>query len=242
MSRRSWRWGTSLVAWVLLLILPAPAAPAEPQVIKGRSPAPAAAREADRAYEQGLQAVAAGDYTRAVRTLQEVVKQKPEAAEAHYQLGLAYAGQGETDKAVASLEAALRQQPGLAPARVKLGEIYGERGLKFLREGEAVKAEAQLKAALQQNPQDDMAMSNLGVALGQQGRWAEAREAFQEAVTRNPNNTQAQFNLGVTCYLAGDKDGTTRQYALLSLLDPEAAAELFRLIQQTSSIAAPFRF
>ena len=58
----------------------------------------------------------------------------------------------------------------------------------------------------------------------------------------NPNNNQAQFNLGVTEYLMGNKNATVQQYTILTLTDPAAADELFRIIQGTSQVATPYRY
>lgn len=218
------------------------AQPPAPKVIKGTSQSPAKPGNVEAAYQQGLKALQAGKYRKAIEALEQAVKLKPDLAEAHYQLGLAYAGQGDQDQAVKKFQEALRLKPVFSPARVGLGAIYGQQGLNLLRQGDPAAAEGQLKAAVRQNPKDDKAFSNLGVALGQQNRWREAQAAFQKAVALNPRNSQAQFNLGIVYYVQGNKDGTTQQYAALTALDPAAAGIFFSLIQNTTTIATPFRF
>jgi protein O-GlcNAc transferase len=183
-----------------------------------------------------------GDYDKAVKAFQQSLAANPKSAEAYYHLGLAYDGQGDQDKAVKNLTKALRLKPNLSQARVALGQIYNQQGLNLLRQGNPAGAEAALKEAVTQDPKNDAALNNLGAALGQQGQLTRSLAALQRAVAINPNNNQAQFNLGVTQYTLGDKNATVQQYAILTLRDPAAADELFRLIQGTSQIATPFRF
>ena len=193
-------------------------------------------------YQQGLKYLNSGDYGKAVKAFQQALAANPRSAEGYYYLGLAYDGQGDQDKAVKSLTTAVRLKPNLSEARVALGQIYNRQGLNLLRQGNPGQAEALFKEAVAQDPKNDAAFNNLGVALGQQGQFARSLAALQKAVTLNPNNNQAQFNLGVTQYSLGDKNATVRQYAILTLRDPVAADELFRIIQNTSQVATPFRF
>lgn len=203
-------------------------------------PAPELAKDPD--YQQGLKYHQAGKYDQAVKALKKAQKKYPSAAELHYRLGLAQAAQGNQDQARASFEEALRLKPDYQEARGSLGELYSQQGISLLEKGDPTRAEAQLKEALSLNPQNDRAYSHLGVALAQQERWSEAVTALRQAVDLNPNNVEAQYNLGVAYYLMGDKDGASQQYAVTTLLDPEAGEELFRLIQGTSQTATPFRF
>jgi Flp pilus assembly protein TadD len=197
---------------------------------------------ADPSYQQGLKYLQADNYDKAIKAFQQVLKNKPDSAEVHYQLGLAQAGKGNQDQAVKSFQEALRLKPGYAEARLSLGGLYAQRGVNLLQQGNPEAAVGPLKEAISQNPKNDKAYSNLGVALAQQSRWGEAIEAMKAAVDLNPNNAQAQFNLGLSYYLTGDKDGAAQQYAVTSVLDPDAAEELFRAIQGTSQVATPFRY
>ncbi len=215
--------------------------PTQPQAQPGTQPAaPPAAT--DVAYQQGLKYLNSGDYDKAVKAFQQTLAANPKSAEAYYYLGLAYDGQGEQDKAVKSLTTALRLKPNFPQARVSLGQMYNLQGLNQLRQGNPGQAEAFLKEAVAQDPKNDAAYNNLGVALGQQGQYTQSLAALERAVAVNPNNNQAQFNLGVTQYALGDKDATVQQYTILTLRDPAAADELFRIIQNTSQVATPFRF
>jgi Flp pilus assembly protein TadD len=214
---------------------------AQPEAQPGTQPA-APPASTNVSYQQGLKYLNSGDYGKAVKAFQQALAAYPRSAEAYYYLGLAYDGQGDQDKAVKSLMTAVRLKPNFSEARVALGKIYNLQGLNLLRQGNPGQAEALFKEAVAQDPKNDAAFNNLGVALGQQGQMSRSLAALQKAVTLNPNNNKAQFNLGVTQYSLGDKNATVRQYALLTLRDPNAADELFRIIQNSSQVATPFRF
>uniref|UniRef100_A0A7C5ENJ1 Tetratricopeptide repeat protein n=1 Tax=Desulfobacca acetoxidans TaxID=60893 RepID=A0A7C5ENJ1_9BACT len=250
-------------AWLVGLLLLSPAFTwaqgKAPEIIKGTkkiSPKPSQAKPApaekeggppqelaaDPDYQQALKQYQAGKYDQAVKAFRQAQKKHPASAELHYQLGLAQAASGDLEQAKASFQEALRLKPDYAAARLGLGKLFGQEGVSLLKQGNSAGAEGPLREAITQNPQDDAAYANLGVALAQQERFREALEALKAAVDLNPNNPKAQFNLGVTYYLLGNKDGASQQYAIISLLDPEAGEELFRLIQRTSQVAAPFRY
>jgi tetratricopeptide (TPR) repeat protein len=214
-----------------------PAQPAQPAAKPGAEPA-----LADASYQQGLTYLEARDYDKAIKALQQALAANPRSAEVYYSLGQAFSAQGNQDKAVKSFKAALRLKPDLTKAHVALGEIYARQGLNLLRQGEPSRAEALFKEAIAQDPKNDGAFNNLGVAQFQQGRYTQSLSSLQKSVTLNPNNSQAQFNLGVAQYSVGNKNATVQQYTILTITDPAAADELFRIIQGTSQIATPFRF
>ena len=230
--------GTKMVA-PQPLAAPSAQPQAQPETASAPQPPPAGATASS---QRGLQYLKSGDYGKAVKAFQQTLAANPQSAEAYYYLGLAYDGQGDRDKAIKSLTAAMRLKPDFTEARVSLGQLYNVQGLNLLRQGKPAQAEAVLQKSVAQDPNNDAALNNLGVALGQQGHFAQSLAAFKQAVAVNPHNNQAQFNLGVTQYSLGNKNATVQQYAILTLRDPAAADELFRLIQNTSQVATPFRF
>lgn len=223
-----------------------PAGATSEPVMKG-VPAPEAqppteAAPTDPSFQQGRKYLEAGDYARAAKAFQQSLTANPNSAETYYHLGLAYDAQGDQDKAAKNLKAAMRLQPNFPQARVALGQIYNQKGLSLLQQGNLAQAESTLREAVTQDPKNDRAFNNLGVTLGKQGSYTESLAALERAVALNPNNSSAQFNLGVLQYTLGDKDATVQQYTILTLRDPDAADELFRIIQGTSQVAKPFRY
>jgi Flp pilus assembly protein TadD len=76
------------------------------------------------------------------------------------------------------------------------------------------------------------AYGNLGIAYGQLGRFAEAIQAFKQAIKISPDNAALHFTLGSVYLEAGDKDSAAKEYEILKTLDAEKANELLSLINK----------
>ena len=84
-----------------------------------------------------------------------------------------------------------------------------------------------------------------GAALVAQGRWEDARRAFERAVSWNPDLAAAHFNLGVTLGVLGRSDealGAYRRAIRLAPMMVEAmvnlGVELFKRGQTTEALAS----
>ena len=75
--------------------------------------------------------------------------------------------------------------------------------------------EAHARARIAAKPKDGAAQNLLGIALGNQGKAAEARAAFEAAVALDPKLGQAWFNLILDRAGAGDGPGTRKAFAEL---------------------------
>ena len=67
----------------------------------------------------------------------------------------------------------------------------------LLRQKHYDEAEKQLKAALAINARNPYAYNLMGIALREQGKFADARVAYEAALAIDPNYAKAHFNLGV---------------------------------------------
>lgn len=224
-----------------ILALPLEARAEGPVVIRGGR-AVKESPTAASAFRQGLAELERGNYEAAVKALRKAAAENPQAAETHYRLGLAYQGLGDEASALVHLRKAVALDGSFAPAREALGRLCAAQGARLLREGQTEQALDLLKEAVRYSPKHDEAYNNLGVALSRQGRIGEALDAFQQAVALNPGNIPAHYNLGLVYYALGNKDAAVTQYTLLTLQDPAAAAELFRLIQGTTRALPAFRY
>lgn len=84
--------------------------------------------------------------------------------------------------------------------------------------------EAHARARIAAKPKDGAAQNLLGIALGNQGKAAEARAAFEAAVALDPKLGQAWFNLILDRAGAGDGPGTRKAFAELKKASPLIAA------------------
>ena len=59
-----------------------------------------------------------------------------------------------------------------------------------------------------------------GAALGGQGKWADAIEAYRKCVELDPENSKAWAALGSACFRSGDYNGAIPMYRKTIELDP----------------------
>ena len=97
-----------------------------------------------------------------------------------------------------------------------------EQALIHFRAGRLVDAEQGYREALLLNPRSAVVLSNLGLALEQQGRRDEAILLFREALAIDPNHTNACINLGMSLYKMEDWFGAETAYRQAIMLQPDS--------------------
>ena len=113
---------------------------------------------------------------------------EPEArkrARIRVQLASGYFEQGQTNVALDELKQAIATDPGFA-------EAYNLRGLIYMRLNDPRLAEDSFRRAVALNPRDSDALHNFGWFFCQQGRFAEAEQAFAQALTSPVYGDQAK--------------------------------------------------
>jgi tetratricopeptide (TPR) repeat protein len=98
-----------------------------------------------QAYQAGITALQAQQYTQAIRHLRTARRAAPNDGVINYALGLAYAGAGETDDARSTFERAVRADNAPPGARLQLGLIYLQAGER----DRAVEQQTALASAVQ---------------------------------------------------------------------------------------------
>lgn len=109
-------------------------------------------------------------------------------------IGRTYRDAGHYERARAELRAALALNPRLRHAHYYLGMVAARQGER------AALAEAieEFRAELALAPQDPLATLELGVALAESQRWAEALPHLQAAARSDPPHARALYYLGRT--------------------------------------------
>lgn len=79
-------------------------------------------------YEKGYGYLKAGDYKKAIKAFESVVKEHPTHAMAYNNMGYSYRKLKQYDKAIALYDKALAIDPNLAEAHEYIGEAYLEIG------------------------------------------------------------------------------------------------------------------
>ena len=82
----------------------------------------------------------------------------------------------------------------------------------LIRQQRWIDAESALRSALRLDPKNDMAHSNLGVALATTRDIDGAIAEFREALRLNPTSADAHANPGTALGIKGDVDGAITEY------------------------------
>jgi type IV pilus assembly protein PilF len=141
-----------------------------------------------------------------------------ENAQIHYDLGVsAMENAHDTQAALRELQAAVQANPDLGDAYNALGLVYH---LMLHRPEEAV---TNYQKALKLDPRNSEAANNLGAALTDLGRYAEAAAMFQRALSNDLYRTPyiAQGNLGWALYKSGDAAGGIGHLKTAVQINPE---------------------
>lgn len=122
---------------------------------------------------------------------------------------------GEYKKGTDLLNTVAQRAPGDAAPYINLAVAYE-------RMGNLSAAEENLKKALNINPEHPVANTEYGLIYRKTGRFAQARESYERALTRYPGFLPARKNLGILCdiYLR-DLQCALTQYRIYAAAVPD---------------------
>jgi Flp pilus assembly protein TadD len=151
-------------------------------------------RQPDRGEVIGLLAdayFAQGAHEDAMRAYRDFLTLNPDHPDALANLGVLYAAAGRLDDAIAQFRRAVRIRPDDFQATVNLAQALLDRG-----RSEDVDEAAGLAASLAAGaPTEARARSLLGLAFERQGRLADARAAYEQALALEPGHAPAREGL-----------------------------------------------
>ncbi len=90
----------------------------------GSNPMDASTGQVQAEYEAGYRALKAGDYKKAIKSFEQVLKDNPSHAMAYSNMGFAHRKLGQYDRAITLYHKALALEPNLAEAHEYIGEAY----------------------------------------------------------------------------------------------------------------------
>jgi len=106
----------------------------------------------------------------------------------------------------------------LAKVRPRDSNVYSDWGYSYYLRNNWTDAEKQLRHALELNSHNEHAHCNLGLVLGQQGRYPEAMREFQAAPM---NEAEAHCNLAFVYWSQNKIDDAQRECRLARQMDPQ---------------------
>jgi tetratricopeptide (TPR) repeat protein len=176
-------------------------------------------------FNAGLDQLHLGQPKEAAICFEQVLRMKPDDAEAHNNLGNALSQiPGRLPDAMAEFEAALRLKPDYAEAHNNLGNALSQ------IPGRLPDAVVEFETALRLQPDYALAHYNLGNAFARLGRWPEAMAQYEAALRIDPDYAEAHGNLGnVLLSLPGRLPDAIAQYEAALRLKPDSAETHFNL-------------
>ncbi len=141
---------------------------------------------------------AAGDIAGSVEHLQAAAQRLPADADIQFELALSLNRGDDTAAVLAAYQRAIAIDPAHHGSLVNCGLVY----LSQLAEPQ--RAAEYFGAAAAAHPQSVAAQANLGLALQEQGCFAEALAHYERLLTRDPAVIEYRWNRGLAHLLQGD--------------------------------------
>lgn len=165
---------------------------------------------ADTAYRET-------NYDQAINNYAEVIRLKPDAAEAFNGRGGAYYFKGSNDLALADFNEAIRLKPDFDKA-------FNNRGTLSARAWhDQDKAIADYTVAIRLKPDDAETFYNRGNSYGINGDVTRALADFDEAIRLNPKYARAFVDRGISCQKLGEYGRAFQDFSEAIRLQPEFA-------------------
>ncbi|WP_426582966.1 tetratricopeptide repeat protein [Dapis sp. BLCC M229] len=164
-------------------------------------------------FQQGKQAVAAGQLEKAVTLYQKAIELNPNLALYYQSLGDVLVQIGKWGEAATVYQKAIELKPTSALSHHNLGKI-------LVNQGNLEQAITSYSQAIKINPNFSEFYISLGAALVQKGLLYEAIAHFQKAISLEPDSSIAHQNLGVALEKQGQIEEGIICYRKAIEIDP----------------------
>ena len=165
----------------------------------------------------GVTLLELGDARDAARAFENVIKHKPDHAEALSYLGIALGKTGDVEQAVAALDKAAKLEPD-SPT------VLANRGNVFARLGRNAEARQCLERVVALQPNSAAAHCNLGNLLRDAGSPNHALDRFRQAIKLDRGLVEAEIGLGLALRDLGRDDEARERASRLDRNSPAYAA------------------
>jgi tetratricopeptide (TPR) repeat protein len=128
----------------------------------------------------------AGDYENAARYYEKVLDYQSDNSDALWGMGIACGDDGKMEKAKRYFEKALKERTGIIELRLDYARI-------LLQSGDTLAARQQLMESQLLDPEGDDVLTISGWLEGEEGRWPQALQQFDEALEKAPYNDLANI-------------------------------------------------
>ena len=162
-----------------------------------------------------------GRNAKATALMQEALKGR-DTPEMRTVLGMSLIRGGQSAEGVNELDSVFRKTPGQTQAGLTLINMY-------MRSGQSAKAVSVAENLVKQFPQNANFFNLLGMARGQAGNGATAKEAFEQALKLDGNLTAAKLNLARLEIATKSYDAATLRLASILKADEKNAEAMYEM-------------
>lgn len=176
------------------------------------------------------------DYETAATALEAHLAQDSADFRARFNLAYAYSMTNRAARAVEQYKQVVAEQPDLLPAHLNLGMLLRQ-------EGKNEEALAHLERVTAAQPEHWTALAEMGHALGNLHRVAEARSAYEAALKLRPENHSTRMDLAALLAASDPAAAESQLRVVLREMptEQEARLHLARLLEARSAPATPAR-
>lgn len=128
-------------------------------------------------------------YEDSMRTIDRILRQDPQNADAYFMFGLNFKEIGDTARAINSFKKSVEIEPDLADAWISLGQLYGAQGDPV--------ALSYFDNAIRTDPNNPLNWHAKADYLSDQNDLAGAIEVYQKIMALDPQYEEAYFNAGL---------------------------------------------
>jgi len=188
-------------------------------------------------YQEGLDALRAGSFDKALRSAQRCVELDPARADHHHLLGLALGGHRRFDEGISAIQKAIELKPSQPGFHYDLGILYTSAGRPAL----ALEA---FKRAVALDPENLQALLFLGRTYHNLNYSGLARRQFETILRRDLRYPGAHYHLAKIHQNAGNQAAARRELELEIRLQPKdslARLELAEILLRQGEPAVALR-
>ena len=183
---------------------------------------PEAAKKAaalKKVFEEGVAAIQAKNFDVAIQKFEEAAVVLPSCFDCYYNIGYAYSQKKDDKAAEAAWLKAVELKPDNSEALNALATLYNNQ--KRFDDAAAMSAKAAAAGGVIGGSGNADAVFNQGIILWNQGKIAEARVKFEEALKSNPNHPEANFQMGMALLNEGNMAGAITSFEKYLQLAPD---------------------
>jgi Flp pilus assembly protein TadD len=169
--------------------------------------------EVKKTFEEAIAASRAGDHDGAIAKFNAAAAVIPNCADCYYNIGVSYMAKKDEKQAEEAWKKALELKPDNSEAASALATLYNNQK----RFDEAAAMSAKVAGGAGGGSAD--AVYNQGIILWNQGKVAEAKAKFEEALKADPNYADAHYQMGMALLNEGklpDAVGAFEKYLSLA--------------------------